>query len=337
MIRSLVLLLVLAACATGVTTQGGQKGYVYDPAREYDSAELRELAPKVVSSALRDPPVGTLAELFSPSRPPLRRLGVVVFETRIQPTYDGLAGENEVYLSAAGKQLVTENFLAIWEESFRTLAPELDLVGAEALRRTPSYGTYGRAQEDLVLAERSTLAPDDVFFLEKGRKTTTTSIVNPRGARDVSFLLVPAGELMSGPKWSEQNKHFLNDLAKEAKLDAGVVALTDVSWTRAHTDKHSGEVFPEEFRLRLRASVLVPLSAYHARLRALGNRETPNVTLCYRAYEAELRVPVNLRVPAERKTFETIEAELLGRLYKSYKDLAQLTILRIRRDLEQPR
>ncbi len=335
MIRSLFLLLFLVSCASGVTTRGGKKSYVYDGEREYDSSALRDLAPKIVSSTFRDPPVGTLAELFSPPRPGIKRLGIGIFETRIQPTYEGLAGDDAVYLTPAGKQLLTENFLTIWEESLHSLAPELDLVPTESLRRFPSYGTYGMRQEDFVLTSRSVLAPDDIFFLEKGRKTTTAVTLNPRESRDLSFLLVPGYELMAGPKWSEHNKHFLNDLSKEAKLDAVIVALSDVSWTRAHTDKHSGEVYPEELKLRIRASVLVPLHAYHTRLGLVGKKETPNVTLCYRSYEAKLRLPIDLSADESQKTFQTIEDRLLRRMFKSYKDLAQLTILRIQSDLDK--
>ncbi len=335
MIRSLLLMLLLVSCATGVITRGGKKSYVYDGERVYDLSELRDLAPQIVRSSFRDPPVGTLAELFAPPRPALKRLGMAMFETRIQPTYDGLAGDDAVYLTAAGKQLLTENFLTIWEESLRSLAPELDLVPTESLRRTRSYSIYGTQQEDFILTPRSVLAPDDIFFLEKGRKTTNTVTLNPRESRDLSFLLVPGYELMAGPKWSEHNKHFLNDLSKEAQLDAVIVALSDVSWTRAHTDKHSGEVYPEELKLRLRVSVLVPLYSYHARLVQTGKRETPNVTLCYRSYEAEVRLPLDLSVEESQKNFATIEGRLLGRMFKSYKDLTQLTILRIQSDLQK--
>ncbi len=337
MIRALFLSLLIASCSTGVTSRGGKKSYVYEAGRAYDSTSLRDLAPKMVSSAFREPPVGTLSELFSPPRPGIKRIGIGVFETRIQPTYEGLAGNNAVYLSAAGKQLLTESFLTIWEESLRALASDLDFVPTEKLRLTPAYGSYGLKQEDFVLTPRSALAPDDIFFLERGRKTTSTVTLNPRGSRDLSFLLVPGYELMAGPKWSEHNKHFVNDLSKEAQLDAVVVALSDVSWTRAHTDKHSGEVYPEELKLRLRASILVPLHSYHARLAEVGKRETPNVTLCYRSYEAEVRLPVDLAVEESQRTFETIEERLLGQMVKSYKDLAQLMILRMQSDLEKTR
>lgn len=290
---------------------------------------------EIVETFEKDPQFGKLNQLFGKGQAPLKRVGIVIFETRIQPTYEGLAKKNMIYLSEAGKQIMTENLLKIWEQSIPVLEPEVDYVSTAKIKKAPSFHKYGLAEDDLVKSKRSTLQPDDIFFLESGKKTTTTTIVNPRGMRDMSLLLVPATELMGGPKWSEQNKHWVNDIAKELKLDAVIIVMSDLSWTAAHTDKHSGELIPEQVTVEINASTLVPLTSYHTRLENLKDSARPNVTLCYKAYEAEIKFPALISVPEESKNFDTIGTELLTPAMKTYKDLAFMTIMRVSEDLKK--
>lgn len=319
----------------GAIKSGGDKTYIYDLKSEYTSEEMRELAPKVVTTSHREPPVGKLAELFSKEQAPLKRVGIIIFESQIQPTRGGLAGKNQIYLSEQGKQLLTEKLLTIWEQSIKILEPALDYVPAGKMRKSPSFYKFGMAVEDHVKSKRSSLAPDDIFFIESGKKTTTTTILNPRGMRDMSFVMVPAYDLMMGPKWSEQNKHFINDVSKELNLDAVIIVMSEVEWTAAHTDKHSGEVFPEEVKTKVKASTLIPLHRYHQRLEKVNSSEKPGVTIAYRAYESELKVPVLISLPEESKNFETIESDLLSPMLKTYKDLTQMTIMQITDDLKK--
>lgn len=319
----------------GTLKNGGERAYVYDPKAQYDSAALTELAPKVIETAKRDPQVGTLDELFGKGQRPLKRVGIVIFETEIQSTRGGLADKNEVFLSPQGKQLVTEKMLRIWEESIKLLTPEVDFVPTAKVRKAPSFHKYGMAQGDYVLSKRDSLAPDDIFFLESGKKTTTVTTLNPRGLQDMSFVLVPAYDLMGGPKWSEHNKHFLNDVSKVLKLDALIIVHSKVYWTTAHTDKHSGENISEEMTFDVKASTLVPLHQYHARLDVLKKQERPSVTLCYRAYTGKMKTPVNLALAPAQKTFETIEAEIVNPMFKTYKDLSQMMIIQLAGDLKK--
>lgn len=335
MLRILTGLFILVSCSMGTVKTGGDRPYVYDYRNSYTSQDLKELSDKVVLTLHRDPQSGKLSELFGPGQAPLKRVGIVVFESRIQQTLDGLAGKNLVYLSPAGKQIMTENFHQIWEKSINVLASDFDYFSSTKIKKSPAFHQYGSLEEDHVKTKRFTLAPDDIFFLESGKKTTTASILNPRGMRDVSFLLVPASELMGGPKWSEHNKHFLNDVAKNLKLDALIVVMSDVGWTAAHTDKHSGEFLPEEIKVKISASTLIPLSSYHERLQKIKKDDRPNVTLCYRTYETVIKVPVVLSVPEEEKTFETIQTNVVGPVFKTYKDLSQMMIMRLTEDLKK--
>jgi hypothetical protein len=335
MLRILLSLVILTSCTIGAVKTGGQKRYAYNSNSEYSTTNLKEMSPEIVETSVKEPPAGKLADLFGKGQAPLKKLGIVIFETRIQPTYEGLAKKNMIYLSEAGKQIMTENLLRIWEQSIPVLEPEVEYVTTAKIKKAKSFHAYGRVEENYVKSKRSTLAPDDIFFLDSGKQTTTTSILNPRGMQDLSILLVPAGELMGGPKWSEQNKQFVNDVMKEMKLDAVIVLLSDISWTAAHTDKHSGELINEEVKIEINASTLVSLSSYHERLKNLKDSALPNVTLCYKSYETEMKIPAVISVPVENKNFETIEKELLTPVMKTYKDLAFMTIMRISEDIKK--
>lgn len=335
MLRIFLALLFVSSCSMGTITSGGERKYLYDVHSEYTSDQLKELYPQVVTTSLREPKVGKLDELFGPGQKPLKKVGIVIFESLIQPTRGGLAGEDLVYLSEAGKQLLTEKLLSVWEEVFGIVAPQVNYVSFNDIKKAPSFSKYGQPEKDYVLSSRAALAPDDIFFLEPGKKTTPVSLMNPRGSRDISFLLVPATELMSGPKWSEHQKHFLNDLSKELELDALIIVMSELSWTRAHTDKHSGVIFPEEMVVKIKSSTLVPLHSYRERLEKLKIKDAPALTLAYRTYEAEIRNPVFLSVPAEQKTFATIETEILSPLLKTYKDLTIMTIMKMSEDLKK--
>lgn len=334
MLRLFILLLTVS-CSMNVIKSGGERPYAYDAGSEYMKEDLNELSKQVVETSKRDPHIGKLDKLFSKKQPPLKSVGILVFESEIQPTRGGLAGKDLVYLSESGKQILTESFLEIWEQSLKLLGPKLDYVPVSDIKKSKSFHQYGLPEENFVKTQRSSLAPDDIFFLESGKKTPTTTVVNPRGMRDVSFLLVPAYELMGGPKWSEHNKHFVNDVVKELKLDAVIIVMSELSWTAAHTDKHSGEFIPEELNVEIKASTLVPLTRYHERLEKLHINEKPNITLAYRSYNADISIPVLLSVPEDMKTYETIEKELISPMLKTYKDLSQMMIMRILSDLKK--
>lgn len=314
---------------------GEDKLYIFDPQRDYGLQSLRELSPYVVQTSYRQPPVSKLEELFSQGKLPLKKIGILVFESQIQPTRGGLSGKNLVYLSESGKQILTENMLKIWEEGFRFFGKDFNYLPTSIIKKARSFSQYGVPEEDHILTKRSQIAPDDIFFIESGKKTTTVTVVNPRGMRDMSFLLVPAYELMGGPKWSEHNKHFVNDVAKELGLDAVLIISSEISWTSSHIDKHSGQSIPEEMKLALKSSLLLPLHRYHQALDVLGISRRPQVSLCYRSYETQVNLPVELIVAEDKRNFETIEKGILNPLFKIYNDLTQMMIVRILEDTKK--
>lgn len=335
MSRCLFLLLFLASCSLGGHRSGGEFSYLYQDNKEYTPSELQLLSPAVITTSFRDPPFGKLEDLFGSRQKPLKKIGLVIFESEIQPTRSGLSGENLIYVGEAGKQIMTEGLHRIWEDSMRLLSPVVSLTSQSTLKKSKAFRAYGVAEKDYVLSRRSTLAPDDIFFLESGKNTTTKTIMNSRGMQDLSFLLVPAYELMRGPKFSEHNKHFINDLAQELGLDALVIVKSNLSWTTAHTDKHSGESLPEGIHLALESSVLIPLHSYRERLEKLGSKEDSKVTICYRSYEGKLLLPASFPRAGNEQTFESIQKDLLLPMMKGYSDLTQMMIYRLSDDLKK--
>jgi len=334
MLRFFIALLFLSACSTHTKESGGEDRYVYQPEKEYNLDDLKELSPQIIRTMKRDTPDAKVDDLFSRDKRDIKKVAIVVFESIIQPTYSGLANEDKIFLSAQGKQLLTEKFLSIWEKSFSFFGDEIQYVPTIIVKKSSVFQRAGLEVEDEIKVQRVALAPDDVFFLEKGQKTTLSTILNPRGMRDLSMLLVPAAEIMEGPKWSEHAKHLINDISKEMELDAVIVVMSNIQWTAERIDKHTGEFIPEEMRMKLKSSVLIPLTQYHERLKSLGKNEKPNITACYRYYEADLKIPISISVPPEEMSFETAEKKLVNPLLKTYNDLTQMTLFQLINDLK---
>lgn len=335
MLRIILGLFFLTSCSLGVIKTGGDDKFHYNSDKTYTIDELRELAPKVIETLKRDPMFGKVDDLFTKTNHPLRKVGIIVFETMIQPTRDGLASDNKVYLSEQGKQLFTERFYKIWAKSLPVIDPSLKLITASKFKKAKSFSQYGSEVEDFIKVKRLAVDPDDIFFLEKGKKTTMNTVLNPRGMRDMSLLLVPAYELMGGPKWSEQNKHFVNDVIKELDLDAVIIVMSEISWTAAHIDKQSGDFIPEEMMVNLRSSVLTSLSSYHERLEKLKIQDRPSTTLCFRSYESIVKRPVKISVEKDQENFQTVEAEVINPMMKIYADVSQMMMIQLTNDLKE--
>lgn len=331
MLRVIIGLFFLCSCSMGGIKKGGEDAYKYEPHREYTYEELKTLAPKFITTSYRNPPVGTLEKLFPKGEAPLKRIGIVIFETQIQPTRGGLAGHDRIYLSEQGKQLLTENFHTIWNEVFKTSAPEIEYVPSSKIKKSKALHEFGSQVEDFVKSKRDFLAPDDIFYLESGKKTSIATTFNPRGMQDLSFMLAPATELMGGPKWSEHNKQFVNEVMKELKLDAVLIIMSEVSWSTGRTDKHSGESIDEAIKIKLHASTLVSLSEYRARALKSGLKDPPSITLCYRDYVTEVKFPANLAI----QDFAGIAKEVIKPTLKSYTDLSIMMVNQIASDLRE--
>ena len=330
-----IALFCLASCSMGVVKNGGDRSYQYDVYSDYSTDDLRQLSPLVVSSSLRDPQMSTHSQLFSENQKPIKRIGILVFESVIQETRSGLSGEDKVYLSEQGKQLLTERLLSIWDQSFPLLGSELVYVSTKKLRKSKSLKLYGSEVTDYVKIKRHSLGPDDIFYLPPGKLTPTATLMNARGMRDLSLALVSASELMQGPKYSEHMKHAVIDVSKELGLDAVIVVYNNIFWTASHLDKKTGDLLPEQVSFNLSSSILIPMNQYHERLNNLGlTRDLPRTTIAFKTYDAKLQIPVLLTVSEQEQTFHHIESELLDPVIKTYKDLSQMIMLRMLNDLK---
>ena len=335
MLRFLIGLLFLSSCSLGVVKSGGDRTYVYDVQSEYSVTDLQALSPEVVTTLSRDPQKGKLEDLFSKNQPPIKRVGILVFESIIQPTRGGLSNGDKIFLSEQGKQLLTEKLLTIWEQSFPILGKDIEFVKSSKIKAAKSFKADGMDVEDFIKSSRTALAPDDIFYLPSGKKTAVQTVMSPRGMRDFSLALVPASDLMSGPKFSEHAKHTLNQVAAELKLDAMFVIMSKIHWTASRVDKHSGEIIPEEVVIELEASTLISLSQYRERLSSIGiKNNVPKTTVAFRSYESKLKLPVYISVPKELETFKHIEEELLDPTLKTYNDLTQMLQMRMIEDIK---
>lgn len=333
MLRFLALFLLgtflFTSCSLNTKKSGGQHRYRYEPNFEYSLEDLHELAPGVVVMEKRDPRVGKLDKLFAKEMPDIKRIGIVVFETEVQGTRSGLSENDKIYPTEQGKQLITEKFLNLWEEGMPLVAPDLEYIPTADVKKSKAINQYGLSVPDYIKTDRKKIEQDDIQWLGPGKTTPLFTIMNPREMRDLSFMLVPASELMSGPKWSEHNRIFLNDICKELNLDAVFVLMSEVSWTAAKKDKFTNENIPEEMTIQIKGTTLIPANKYHERLNLLKEREQQVINVAYRYHEGELRLPVTISIPEEEKNFEQIEKRLLDPMFKAYRDLSFMMIDRM--------
>jgi len=329
-------LLCLVSCSYGVKEKGGDVNYSYNPNLPFSSEDLHKRAPDYVKTSQRDPYVGKNKDLFAPAMPDIKKIGIISFEALIQPTFGGTAGQNSIYMSPAGKQIMTENLLSVWEQTLGVLGKDITYVKVAKINHAKTSAKYGNDVTDHVQVKRSKLMPDDIFYVEKGKKTNYTALLNPRGMRDFSMLLVPAYQMMGGPKFSETQKHYINEVCKELGLDGVLVVYSDLDWSVRDYDKDKKADVSEELRIQISASLILPFSNYHNRLDLTGHKGIkPQHNITYRAYDTDVKVNVVITVPEEDKNFSSVEKNLLTPMMDVYTQLTQMIVLSLRDDMKK--
>lgn len=324
MLRFIFPLIFLASCSLN-KVDGGEKSYVYK-AQDYDLSTLKDMAPDLIRTSRRDPPGARLDKLFSKKMPDLKRIGIIIFESKIQDTRSGLANsEGKFFPTAGGKQILTEKFLRIWEEALPIIDPQLTYVPVSKITEAKSYPHYGKDGDDYVKGNQQELSSQDIPYLSQGKKTSMNTVITPRGMRDFSLLLVPAADLMGGAKWSEHQKLMVNDVAKELDLDALLVIMSEASWTGSF------------LRTKIDATIVVPTSQYRDRLLALKKSTSKAITVSYRNYTGEIITPVLLAEAGEDWDMKALEGALLSPLFRSYRDLSLMTMIQMKKDLDETR
>ncbi len=334
---NLAFLLILCSCAFGVKETGGDGMFFYRPELAHSSEDLAKNAPEYVKTSVKDPSAGKMDQLFAPGMPAIKRIGIISFEALIQPTYGGIANDNSVFLSASGKQIMVESLLKVWEQSLGILGKDISFVKTAKIDNAKTSQKYGSEATDHIMVNRSHYMPDDIFYLNKGKLTTYTALVNPRKMRDLSLLLVPAYELMGGPKFSDAQKHYVNELCKELNLDGVLVIYNDIEWSAKGVDKYSNNKdIPEEAKLKISASLILPFSNYHHRLDLIKyNGIKPQQNISFRDYKVSVKLPLKISVDEEEKNLTTIEKNILTPVMDVYSQLTQMIISRLSDDMKK--
>ncbi len=331
-------LLFLLGCAQ-VRTDGGQNSFDVATYRALGADERPTYAQTVVRREERDPEGMTIQRLRAAPQGRLKRLALVLLESEVQVTRSGLAASgSNVYLSPRGKQMIAEEVWSAWDRRLReeSAAMGVEWLERKALLRSPAFRRYGKIEPDLILDPRLPLGSGDVFWKNGGEKLGMESFMLPARYQDVSILFIPAGEMLIGTKAVEHQKHWVNDLCRELKLDAVLVVGHQASWTAGGKDKRSGEEIPEEMRVAQQAVLLYPFTTYQEVGRDLGKRELPKKSIPLASYSAQVKFPVRVSVPETERTFTTIQDNVLAPLRAANEGMADLMVQRILADLPAP-
>lgn len=335
-ISLLVSFLALISACGHVRTNGGQADF--DP-QLYTSLAPNEhtlYAQIVIKREERDPEGMTLEELRHSKSGRINRVGLILFETQFQPSRTGLAVGRNVYLSPRGKQVLAEEAWRFWDQGLRNRSKYIGVswMTRKELEASLSFRSYGSEQKDFVLTRQHKMNEDDAFWKSGGEEIPMESLVLPSRQQNVSILFIPATEMMMGPKMSEHQKHWVNDICKANSLDAVLLVSSSASWAQGGKDKRSGEVIPEEMKIDIQSSLLYPFSKYHqaaALVKGLDLLPKKNVPLA--TYTVKTKVPVNITIPVEEQNFANIEKNILVPFRATYQALSALMIERVIQDL----
>lgn len=334
--KFLLCLLLVAACAHKVTTDGGQASY--DPAvfESLGPQDITTYAQTVVKRETRDPDGVKLEEFRKTPAGEIRRAALIVFETELQPSRSGLATDRNVYLSARGKQILTEQLWAYFENELRRVSSEsVSWVGRKKLKASKAFQSAGFTVPDYIVKRPSYLNEAELFWRQPGQKIPEESLLQPANYRDVGVLLVPANELMGGAKPSQHQHHWVNDLAKELELDAVVIVFLGAEWRRGGVDKRSQAVIPEELKVRAEASVLYSWGRYHQVGEALGKTNLPKLNVPLASYNVKTTLPVTISVSEAEETTNVARSNVIVPLRTTLNRLSSLLVERIISDIRQ--
>lgn len=324
MLRFFFPLIILSSCSLN-KVDGGEKSYVYK-AQDYNLSALKDMAPDLIRTSRRDPPGAPLDKLFAKKMPDLKRVGIIVFESKIQETRSGLSNsEGKFFLTPAGKQILTEKFLRIWQEALPIIDPQMTYIPVDQITGSMSYPHYGQDSDDFVKNSQDGIVLADIPYLSSGKKTSMDTVISPRGMRDFSLLLVPAADLMGGAKWSEHQKLMVSDVAKELNLDALLVIMSEASWSGSF------------LRTKIEGTIVVPAGQYRDRLKLLKKTAPKPITVSFRNYTGEIISPIQLTEADESWELDEIKEHLLSPLFRSYRDLALMMMIQMKKDLDETR
>jgi hypothetical protein len=335
--KIIIILSLLVSCSHMVRTDGGSTKLHISEFQKMSPEEMPTFAQLTVKKESRDPDGVSLNEIKKDPTGKIKRIGVILFESEIQPSRSGLASERNVYLSVRGKQILTEFFANKFNFDLMRLSNPfgVEWVSTHELQNSKAYRSYGSIYPDYILRSSDSLTAADAFWKSGGERIPETTLVLPHNAQDTSILLVPSYELMSGPKPSQHQHHWINDICKELGLDAVVVASLEASWQRAGVDKRTKVVRNEEMNLSFKASLIYPWSTHHQILEKKNKATFYKSNIPLAAYSIDHIEPIVLSVESSQETFETAEKNIFNVLDTNMGALIHLVSQRIVSDIIQ--
>lgn len=327
-------ILLLASCGH-VRTDGGQSSFDPELFAKLKPSEHATYAQTIVKREERDPDGIKLKELIHSKYGSIRKIGLVLFETQIQPSITGLAVGENIYLSDKGKQILSREFFNTWNSMLNTMS-SVTWVKPKTIMKSKAFRGYGSVVIDHILREKAELNDTDIFWKSGGKEIPMGALVLPPNSQDVSILYIPAIEMMGGAKMVEHQKHWVNDICKELGLDAVLIVSSTASWEQGSVDKRTKEIIPEEMKIGIESSILYPFSAYHNAAKDLtGSTSLPKKSVPLAFYSVKTKIPVKISVPESERTFKTIQDNILTPLRTNYLALSKLVIDRIITDIHQ--
>ncbi|MFP5459093.1 MAG: hypothetical protein ACLGG7_10190 [Bacteriovoracia bacterium] len=330
--KILGLLLVLVSCAHQVRKEGGQAPF--DPATyaQLTAQDLPTYAQTVVLKEERDPEGITHTELRQSPHGQIKRAAILVFETELQASRSGLAKDQNVYLSARGKQILTEELLAHWEKELHRTT-RVEWVPRRELLSSKAYRSAGFTETDLILSSKFSLSPEDVLWRMPGKKIPEETLLMPRNYQDISMVFVPGAQLMAGPKPSQHQHHWVNDVARELNLDAVLVVYVSADWRRETIDKNTQVKTPEGLTASVLGSLLYPFSKYHAAVAEKSSYSVAKVNVPFGVYSLKATKP--LTITGAPETFDGAQQSVITPVRETVEQMTTLLIERMASDLHQ--
>lgn len=331
---TIFLLLLVTACGH-VRTDGGQSSFDPELYSKLQPSEHMTYAQTVVKREERDPDGIKLKDLVHSKYGEIKKIGLVLFETQIQPSVSGLAVGENAYLSERGKQILARDFFNLWN-SMLSKRSSVSWISTKDILKSKAFRGYGSVVTDHILRRKAEMKDNDIFWKSGGKEIPMGSLILPPNHQDVSILYIPAIEMMGGAKMVEHQKHWVNDICKELGLDAVLIVSSRASWDQGSVDKRTKEIIPEEMKISIESSILYPFSSYHAAAKELTEANSlPKKSVPLAAYTVSAKFPVKITVPESERTFKTIQENILRPLKLNYRALSSLVIDRIITDIHQ--
>jgi hypothetical protein len=331
--KILILFLLLASCAHKVRQDGGEAKFDTTIFESLSPAELPAYAQTVVVREERDPDRITLTEIKKSPEGQIKRAAILVFETEIQPSRSGLATDQNVYLSPRGKQILTEELLRFWENQLQRVSSKTTWIKRSELFKSKAYRSGGFIMEDLIMRRDDQLSEADVFWKIRGQAIPETSLLVPRDYQDVSMVFVPATQLMNGPKPSQHQHHWVNDVCRELNLDAVLLVYAGAEWRQEQIDKKTNEKLAEELKIKLNASFIYPFSSYHSVGEKKMENGLPKLNIPLATYTVNAARPI--KITGVEQNFVTAQSQVLIPYRQMAEALSTVMIERLATDLHQ--